>query len=69
MLFLLSFFEKFYKTEKIPFKTGKKTRKEKSEKQYKHNFINKKADIITYMEGKFFKISVMYRFMSKKLKF
>ena len=26
---------KFYKTEKISFKTGKKTRKEKSEKEYK----------------------------------
>ena len=55
--------------KKISFKTGKKTRKEKSEKEYKHNFLNKKVDIITYMEEKFFKISVMYRFVSIKLKF
>lgn len=66
---LVEFFEKFYKTEKISFKTGKKTRQEKSEKEYKHNFINKKVDIITYMEENLLKISVMYRFVSIKLKF
>lgn len=57
----------FIKQKKSLLRLARK--QEKSEKQYKHNFINKKADIITYMEGKFFKISVMYRFMSIKLKF
>ena len=62
------FLRSFIKQKKSLSRLARKQERERVKKNT-NNFINKKVDTITYMEEEFFKISVMYRFVSIKLKF